>query len=49
MWYLKTTVDNILNKFCEKKSFNQTMRFVFEKLPENWGFVISRRLYQGSN
>ena len=32
--------------FCEKKAFNQTIRFVFEKLLKKWGSVVSGRLHR---
>ena len=45
MQYIKT----IFKNFSEKKSFNPTMRSVFEKLLKKWGSIISGRLHWGSN
>ena len=41
--YLKTMI--ILKNFCEKKKFNQTIRFVFQKLLKKWGLIISGSLH----
>ena len=35
MEYLKTMI--ILKNFRKKETFNQTIRLVFEKLPQKWG------------
>ena len=42
MQYLKTIV--ILKIVCEKKTFNQTIRFVVEKLLNKWESIISESL-----
>ena len=39
--YLKSMI--ILKNFCEKKTFNQTIRFVFEKLLKKWRSIIKGR------
>ena len=46
MQYLKTMI--IFKNFCEAKMFNQTIRFVFEKLLKKWGSIISGRLHPAS-
>ena len=46
MQYLKTMI--IFKKFCETKTFNQKIRFVFEKLLKKWGSIISGRLHPAS-
>ena len=47
MQYLKTMI--IFKNFCEKKSFDQTIRSVFEKLLKKWGSRISESLHLGLN
>ena len=46
MHYLKTMI--IFKNFCEAKTFNQTIRFVFEKLLKKWGSIIGGRLHPAS-
>ena len=47
MQYLKTMI--IFKNFCEKKTFNQTVRFVFEKLLKKWGSIVSGSFHRGPN
>ena len=47
MQYLKTVIT--FKNFREKKTFNQPIRFVFEKLLKNWGSIISGSLHWGPN
>ena len=44
MKYLKTMI--IFKNFCEKKTFNQTIRFVCEKLLKKWESISSGRLHR---
>ena len=44
MQYLKTKI--VFKNFGEKKAFNQTIGFVFEKLLQKWGFIISGRSHR---
>ena len=44
--YLKTMM--MFKNFCEKKRFNQIIRFVFEKLLKKCGSIISGRLNPAS-
>ena len=43
MQYLKTMI--LFKNFCKKKTFNQTIRFVFEKLLKKWESIINGSLY----
>ena len=46
MQYLETMI--IFKNFCDAKTFNQTIRFVFEKLLKKLGSIISGRLHPAS-
>ena len=48
MYYLKIMII-LKKKICEKKSFNQTIRSLFEKMLRKWGSIINRRLHLGPN
>ena len=47
MQYFKTMIT--FKNLCENKSFNLTIRSVFEKLVKKWGSTINGCLHWGSN
>ena len=47
MQYLKRMI--VFKNFRKKETFNQTIRFVFEKLLKNWESKINSRLRRGPN